>query len=209
MTTIKWPRLPSGTSNVGLGAGDVRYLKRQLQTGLEARGQFQNVNSPVQQGAAKLATSTTTFIYDDSKATTVWQYENLPVLRSDTSRMYSYVSYAVLPPGTNSKVSYLVATPGFAEHATDYGETITWVERSDTTGIATEGLYTTSFGTTYDGVPTVYTTVSYAAAPVTLAAQNVWISAVTSGGFTYRVSDVLASAMTLTWVSLGTMTRGI
>lgn len=209
MATVKWPQLPSGTSNVGLGAGDVRFLKQQVQTGLEAHGQFLNVDSPVQMGAAKSLTTTTALLFDDSKATIVWQYENVPIIRSDTSRMYSYASISGVG-GAYSSCTFLLGTPGYEEVHNTAPTTATWVERSDWTAIAADGTHRTSFGTVYDGVPSVFLTVSYGSSPVVLAASGVWLSDVTPGGFEYIVNEVRAltsSALTLNWMSYGTITR--
>jgi hypothetical protein len=208
MATIKWPSLPSGTSNVGLGARDIRDLKVQLQSGLGESLNFMDTNSPLKPGAAKLTTTAATLIFDDSKGTTRWQSPYLPVVRSGDSRMFSYASVVEIG-GNTSSLTYLLGTPGYQEKYGAGGGTTTWIERSDTTGHAAEGAFYTSFGTEFDGVPFIHLSLSYGAPGANKAPQCVWLSTVTQGGFYYQVSNVAASAVTLTWTSIGTVSRGV
>jgi hypothetical protein len=208
MATISWPSLPSGTSNVGLAAADLRSLKNQLQVGCEESMNFMDTINPLKPGAARPTTSTNALLFDDSKATTRWESPNMPVIRSDTSRMYSYASIGEIL-GNTSSFTYLLGTPGLQEHYSTQGAEVTWVERSDTTAIAAEGAYNVSYGMEFDGIPFLHVSLGYGAPPANQAPQCVWLSTVTPGGFYCKVSNVAASATTLTWTSMGTVTSGV
>lgn len=107
MANIKWPTNPSGTSNVGLGANDIRLAKKTLILGMSETCNFGDTINPIKMGAAKLQTAGAFPLFDDSDGTIIWEYQYKPILTSTDSRVYSWATLADGSSGT-----FMALTPG-------------------------------------------------------------------------------------------------
>jgi hypothetical protein len=196
--------LPSDGSPVGFGASDIRNAKRQIQRTLEDSSNFLNTDIPVKAGAARPGVVTTALVFDDSKTTTPWQYDQALVLRSDTSRMYSYASITG-PFAPHSSSTWRLGTPNYIGCADTTWPEATWVELSGVTAISSaNGDYTTSFGLNngYDGIPTVQLQCSDNG--VALYRATIYEVQQTSFKYYLRPMSGTASNVTIHWTSLGT-----
>lgn len=220
MANISWPSVPSGTSNVGLGAGDVRRVKKVLTVGLGQSANFMDRVNPVKQGAAPVETKAGLPLFDSSDATIVWQYQYKPVIDSQTSRMYSWASVGAAG-GFSSQGTFVTNGPAFIDQRVlsrngsevTQPDHVTWVELYGSVSYTTTGTQGVSFGLTaspsgfqFEGIPAVFLTTSTGSAPgPALTRKPVHLSEVSVGGFTFTQSSggMTTSDTTVLWWAYG------
>jgi hypothetical protein len=207
---------------VGLGANDIRTVKKLLVIGLGESCNFGDTINPVKQGAAKLEVAGSLPVFDNSDGTIIWEYQYKPVLTSNDSRMYSWATVDDGSFGT-----FHVASPGHVvchhqwvngveyTDAADHGHAI--LNLSGQTAVSALPTTTISFGLEFAEMPTVFvcgsagsTNPSPGRAQVN---QQYFVKEVTTKDFQVKQSTGYlpqgGSGSTIMWWACGHYARGL
>lgn len=224
MASITWPTgIPSGTSNVGLAASDLRKVKKTLQTGMEQSCNFGDQVNPVLPGASSLQTKAGVPFFDASDTTIVWEYQYKPVMDSTTSRLHSWASVAAAG-GFNSQGTFITNGPGFVDFRHQWvngsevsvEESVTWVDLHGSVYYGATTAQTVSFGNNsatgfyFEEPPMVFVCQSMISSIADLAHKPLHVTEITKTGFTFRGASgqMTASNNTCEWWAFG-YTKGV
>lgn len=197
--------LPSGASNVGGGARDIRANKQAIVTGLAVATNFANTAEPIKPGWGRTFVAAASASSHPSQAS----FDGMLFFASDTSRLYVYSSFNdSFTPELNIRTIGLVGTPRYIEHrsvASGYvWQTLSGASRFgasvgnrtvfyETNGVASSGTPGFVFP------PQIYITSS----TTQMHARVVDVSVTSFVVSVYTTIDASASAFTLNFLASG------